>query len=78
MVEYDFGTDSAALKVLEGTMDAYDRRNQARKILNDGMLTVVDRYGQARAHPMIDVERKSQTAMQNGLRLLGVFADGEN
>lgn len=72
-VQRDFGiTDSAGLALLAEACVALDRAGEARKILAKDGLKARDRYGQDRAHPMVDVERRAQSTMMAALRALNL------
>ncbi len=51
----------ADLEVLRVALMALDRADQATKELKEaGTLTVTDRYGGVRQHPLVDIENKSR------------------
>jgi phage terminase small subunit len=60
------------LRVLEVAADSWDRLAAARaEILRDG-LTVADRFGQARPHPAIAIERDSRIGFLRAVRELNL------
>jgi hypothetical protein len=67
--DYDI-SDSAGLLSLETAAFALDRMLAAKKLIDKEGITVLDRFGQPRAHPAIVVERDSRAAMLTTLRAL--------
>ncbi|HZG28274.1 MAG TPA: P27 family phage terminase small subunit [Ensifer sp.] len=72
----EFELESHHFRQLILTAQAWDRAEQARKIIAAEGLTVLDRYGTAKAHPAVAIERDSRTAFHRGIRELAL--DGEN
>jgi hypothetical protein len=70
----DFDLEPHHFRILVKTAEAWDRSEQAREALVDG-LTVVDRYGTPKAHPCVAIERDSRTAFFRGLRELALDID---
>jgi len=67
---YEFET--AQLMVLQATLDAWDRMNEARvKIKFEGM-TFKDRFGQVKANPLCSIERDARSQVIQGYRALGL------
>lgn len=65
-------TDSAGLLVLEAAMEAFDRMKMAQsQVLRDG-LTSSDRFGQAKPHPAVIIERDSRGQMLAALKQLNL------
>ena len=64
------------LRLLEAACRQWDRAIAARKVLADRGLVMLDRFGQEKPHPMIDVERKALDAFRLTLRELGLREDG--
>jgi phage terminase small subunit len=60
------------LRLLEGACRQLDRAAAARMVLETDGLVVLDRFGQQRGHPMIDVERRALDAARLLLRELGL------
>lgn len=67
--EYDLG-DSAAQILLESALSAFDRWQDARKILKREGAMVRDRFGQRQTHPAVGVERDSKATMVRALKEL--------
>jgi phage terminase small subunit len=57
---------------LGGALQAFDRWQAARAILDREGLSLVDRFGQPRVPPMVSVERDSRAACLLELRKLGL------
>ncbi len=68
----DWELEPTQLLLLESALQAFDRIGEAREILNQDGLKTVDRFGQARAHPMLIVERDSRAAMARDLSKLNL------
>jgi len=58
--------------VLLTALEALDRMRQAQALLDADGLTVTDRYGTAKAHPAVTIERDSRTAFLRAMRELGL------
>ena len=66
--------DQSAVEVLTRVCESQDRADQAAEELKRaGSLTTLDRFGVARAHPMVSVERQARAAIVDGLKALGVL-----
>jgi P27 family predicted phage terminase small subunit len=65
--------DAAAEELLRMLVEAVDRRDQARELLDAEGLTIVDRYGQVRAHPAVAIEASSRTAAARLMAQLGLM-----
>ena len=70
--------DEGAQLLLETALQALDRMREARKVLDAEGLTVRDRFGQAKAHPLIVVERDSRAAMVAALKALNLSVEPLN
>ena len=69
--EYEM-VDVAGLKILRVALEAFDRAQGAReKIDLDGM-TVEDKWGQIKPHPLLSCERDSRAAFLSGLKALNL------
>jgi P27 family predicted phage terminase small subunit len=65
-------TDSGGLALLELAAQAYRRLVEARAILDKQGVTITDRHGQLRAHPLVNVERDARIAVVATLKQLGL------
>jgi P27 family predicted phage terminase small subunit len=60
------------LRLLEAAASTWDRWNSARVLIDAEGITTVDRYGAAKAHPAIAIERDSRLAFARLVRELGL------
>lgn len=63
------------VRLLTLCAEAWDRAEQARVLLAEHGITFVDRYGQPRARPEVNIERDARIAFARLLRELDL--DGE-
>lgn len=64
--------DVAGLEILKTALESYDRAQSAREqIDNDGM-TVTDRYGQIKPHPLLANERDSRAGFLAAMKNLNL------
>ncbi len=64
------------LAILAKCLEAFDRAEAARAIIQrDGILTT-SRLGEAKAHPAIAIERDSRSAFMAGIKQLGLDLEG--
>lgn len=71
----DFELESHHFKILTKAAEAHDRGEQAREILaKDGIITR-DRFGTAKAHPAVAIERDARVAFMRAVRELGLDVD---
>ncbi len=68
--EWELGND--ALLVLRGALEAFDRCQQARKLLEKEGLVVLDRFKQQKVHPAATIERDSRLQMVRCWRALNL------
>jgi phage terminase small subunit len=59
-------------RTLTQALLSLDRAEQARQILDSDGLTVVDRFGQIKEHPLVSVERLNRLAYARLIRELGL------
>jgi P27 family predicted phage terminase small subunit len=71
LAEYSI-EDAAGLRIMRVSLEAYDRMQAARKKIDKQGLTVADRWGQLRSHPLLPIERDSRAAFLAGLRALNL------
>ncbi|MDP8958285.1 MAG: hypothetical protein M3N51_03585, partial [Actinomycetota bacterium] len=50
------------LHLLAGALEAWDRAQEARKLLDEEGIVVQDRFGQPKAHPAVRIERDAVAA----------------
>jgi phage terminase small subunit len=64
--------DEAAGMILVTTLDAYDRREQARQEIAKSGAVSPDRFGQLKPSPWCAIERDSALTVMRGFRALGL------
>ena len=69
--EYEI-IDAAGLRILRVSLEAFDRAQRARVIIDADGLTVTDKAGQIKSHPLLPVERDSRAAFLAGLKALNL------
>jgi phage terminase small subunit len=72
VVVADFALESHHLKILEAAAGAWDRAEQARRLVDAEGLTVKDRFGQAKPHPATLIERDNRALFARLVRELGL------
>ncbi|MCS3503426.1 phage terminase small subunit [Bradyrhizobium japonicum] len=70
----DFDLESFHFRLLTKAGEAWDRSEQARELLAKEGITTPDRYGVAKTHPAIAIERDSRLAFARLLRELALDA----
>jgi hypothetical protein len=74
VADYNLTGDDAALAVLQSALEAKDRADKARAILDkEGLTTAGDRGGQ-KAHPCCAIERDARAAFLAAMRFLKLEA----
>ncbi len=71
VAEYGIG-DSGGLRILRVALESFDRAQACRRAIDGDGLTVVDRFGIPKPHPLLASERDNRAAFLNGLRLLNL------
>lgn len=64
--------DSAALLILEGGLEAFDRMRAAQRLIEAEGLTVTDRFGQRKVHPAVLIERDCKATLLRKLKSLAL------
>lgn len=64
--------DEGALLVLRQALEAFDRLNQARELIDHEGIVVTDPSGRRRAHPALAVEKEARLALLRAWRQLGL------
>ncbi len=67
----DYQIDPAAELILVATLEARDRREEARALLAKEGTVQTDRFGQKKPHPSVAIERDAAGTLMRGWRLLG-------
>ena len=70
--------DTAGLRILQASLESFDRATRARKQIDEDGMTVTDKYGQVRPHPLLANERDSRAAFLAGLRCLNLGLESDN
>lgn len=66
----DYALEPHHEELLRRACEAMDRADEARDILAEEGLTVVDRYGQTKPHPAVNIERDARIHVARMLREL--------
>ncbi|MBE0427886.1 MAG: hypothetical protein IBX72_14730 [Nitrospirae bacterium] len=64
--------DMTSQKILSVALEALDRCQKARTIIDAEGMTVLDKFGQAKQHPLLAIERDSRAAFLAGLKALNL------
>ena len=64
--------DQAGVLLLNTAMEAFDRMKGAQRAVKRDGLVVFDRWGQAKAHPLLTVERDARSQMMAALKALNL------
>ena len=71
LTEYSID-DAAGLRILRVSLEAFDRWQAARTAIDRDGLTVIDKAGQVKSHPLLPIERDSRAAFLAGLKGLNL------
>lgn len=71
VAEYDI-RDIGGLKILRVSLEAFDRCQKARDVIDADGMTVIDKFGQTKPHPLLPIERDSRAAFLQGLKHLNL------
>ena len=64
--------DAAGLRILRVALESFDRSQSAREAIDRDGLTIVDKFGQIKSHPLLPIERDSRSAFLAGLKGLNL------
>ena len=64
--------DAAGLHILRVSLEAFDRVQEARATIDTQGMTVTDKFGQIKPHPLLATERDSRAAFLAGLKALNL------
>jgi P27 family predicted phage terminase small subunit len=64
--------DDAGLLLLQTGLEAFDRMRGAQEAIQRDGMTVLDRFGQRKAHPLLPAERDARAQMLAALRALNL------
>ena len=62
--------DAPGLEILKVSLEALDRVQAARQEIDKTGMTVRDKFGQLKPHPLLSTERDSRAAFLSGLKQL--------
>jgi P27 family predicted phage terminase small subunit len=71
-VTRDYALEPHQLAVLVKGLEAYDRAEQARRMIAADGLVITSRLGETKAHPAVAIERDSRTAFLAAVKQLGL------
>jgi P27 family predicted phage terminase small subunit len=71
----DFDLESHHYKILVKAAEAHDRGEQAREVVAAEGIITRDRFGTAKAHPAVAIERDARVAFMRAVRELGLDVD---
>lgn len=69
--EYDI-QDAGGLAILKAGLEALDRATAAREAIDKDGLTIVDRWGVPKPHPLLPAERDARAAWMHALKNLNL------
>jgi P27 family predicted phage terminase small subunit len=64
--------DAAGIRILRVALESFDRAQAARTAIDRDGLTVIDKAGQVKSHPLLPIERDSRQAFLAGLKALNL------
>ena len=67
--DYELG-DAAGLALLRAACEAFQRAQEARKLIDRDGAVIIDRFGQPKPHPAVNIERDSRAQLIATLRAL--------
>ena len=64
--------DPYSQKLLLTALEAHQRARKARELIDRDGMAVLDKFGQAKAHPLLCVERDSRAAFLTAMKMLNI------
>lgn len=64
--------DAAGCRILRVALEAFDRAQAAREAIDKDGMTVTDKFGQVKSHPLLPIERDNRAAFLAGLKALNL------
>ena len=64
--------DAAGLKILRVALESFDRAQAARTTIDRDGMTILDRFGTLKIHPLLSIERDNRAAFLAGLKALNL------
>jgi len=77
LITADFRLEEWQLRTLTAAAESWDRMTQARELVAAEGITVDDRFGVAKVHPAVAVERDSRLSFLRCVRELALEVDDE-
>ena len=74
-VTAEFALEPCDLALLQAGCEQIERADSAREVISKDGVAVIDRFGQSKPHPLIDVERQAQMAFVRIIRELGLSVE---
>ena len=74
---YAFG-DGPSQSLLRTALEAHQRARECREAVDRDGMTLPDRFGQLKAHPLLSAERDALAAFLNAMRHLALDLTGVN
>ncbi len=71
-INKEWDLDPAGLLILQSALESWDRLKQAQNLIAKQGLTVVDKYGQVKMNPAVQIERDSRALMLRHLKALNL------
>jgi len=69
--EYELD-DSGGLAILQAGLEAFDRAAKAMQTINKEGMTLPDRFGALKAHPLLNTERDARSQWLHALKMLNL------
>ena len=63
--------DTSTYLLLETSLEALDRRDEARRLIKEDGIVLISPSGMRRAHPALKIERESTTAFLSAWKAIG-------
>jgi P27 family predicted phage terminase small subunit len=64
--------DVAGLRILRVSLESFDRAQAAREAVDREGMTISDKFGQIKPHPLLPIERDNRAAFLCGLKALNL------
>lgn len=69
--EYDI-QDAGGLSILKSVCESLDRIRECQEIIDKEGMTVMDRFNQTKAHPLLSVERDARSQFLQAIKTLNL------
>jgi len=64
--------DAVGLRILRVALESFDRAQKAREEIDREGMTIIDKAGQTKSHPLLPIERDNRAAFLAGLKALNL------